>query len=297
MKSFLKAGFVLLFFGVALRLLLSTQSLDVNEALLKRLMRPYAIVFLSLFNNMLTPVILAGLMVTTALAISAYLVLRTHNIILLIHNTTSRIESLCNNNGWRDITPQARADKLLRAFLPTPRAHRNMLLYSSVLGTQATRPRVSEYLSLHSFDEGRPTLGFLARSGTYFIGLGLIFTFMGLVAGLYHAGAGMKLGNVEAARDSLILLLNAAAFKFLTSIAGVASALAITLTADIRADEIENSLVTLCDAVDGLSSSLQIESPSSRHLASLEGNLAHMTRQLDVIVGAMAAMPLEQDKA
>lgn len=63
----------------------------------------------------------------------------------------------------------------------------------------------------------------------YFTSLGLIMTFIGLVVALYFAAKGFRTGNVEDARAAIIQLLNAASFKFLTSVAALISAFGISI--------------------------------------------------------------------
>lgn len=63
----------------------------------------------------------------------------------------------------------------------------------------------------------------------YFTSLGLIMTFLGLVVALYFAAKGFRTGNIEDARAAIIQLLNAASFKFLTSVAALISAFTISV--------------------------------------------------------------------
>lgn len=57
------------------------------------------------------------------------------------------------------------------------------------------------------------------------VGLGLLFTFMGLVAALHFASAGVTAADIREAQGALRELLAAATFKFVTSIAGLAASL------------------------------------------------------------------------
>ncbi len=78
--------------------------------------------------------------------------------------------------------------------------------------------------------EGVKTNSVLMRSlPGYFTSLGLIMTFIGLVVALYFAAKGFRTGNIEDARAAIIQLLNAASFKFLTSVAALISAFAISV--------------------------------------------------------------------
>ena len=63
----------------------------------------------------------------------------------------------------------------------------------------------------------------------YFVSVGLILTFSGLVVALYFAAKGFRAGDMAQAQEAILQLLNASAFKFITSIAALASALLITV--------------------------------------------------------------------
>lgn len=69
----------------------------------------------------------------------------------------------------------------------------------------------------------------------YFTSIGLIFTFIGLVVALYFAAKGFRSGDIGEARAAIVQLLNAASFKFLTSVSALVSALAISLYARFAA--------------------------------------------------------------
>jgi ABC-type transporter Mla subunit MlaD len=63
----------------------------------------------------------------------------------------------------------------------------------------------------------------------YFVGLGLLLTFIGLVLALNRAAGSTAAGSAEAMTTSLNELLAAATFKFSTSIAGLGSSLGLAL--------------------------------------------------------------------
>jgi hypothetical protein len=75
-----------------------------------------------------------------------------------------------------------------------------------------------------------------------FVGIGLVFTFLGLVAGLYFASQSMMSSDIGAARDALVLLLHAATFKFLTSITGIGLSLALSWSQRIIVDRLHYAL-------------------------------------------------------
>lgn len=84
----------------------------------------------------------------------------------------------------------------------------------------------------------------------YFVGIGLLLTFIGLVIALSRAAAGTGAANADDMRHALQELLQAATFKFSTSIAGLAAS--ITLSFFYKAFSIgtEASLHRLCETIE-----------------------------------------------
>jgi hypothetical protein len=75
-----------------------------------------------------------------------------------------------------------------------------------------------------------------------FVGIGLVFTFLGLVAGLYFASQSMMSADLNAAREALVLLLHAATFKFLTSITGIGLSLLLSWAQRGLMDRLQDAL-------------------------------------------------------
>lgn len=71
--------------------------------------------------------------------------------------------------------------------------------------------------------------GFMFALPGYFTSVGLILTFVGLVVALYFAAKGFRSGNLDQAREAILQLLNASAFKFITSVAALGTALLISI--------------------------------------------------------------------
>lgn len=64
---------------------------------------------------------------------------------------------------------------------------------------------------------------------SYYTTIGLILTFVGLVVALYFAAKGFQSGDMAVARSAIVQLLDASAFKFLTSVAALIGALMISV--------------------------------------------------------------------
>ena len=99
--------------------------------------------------------------------------------------------------------------------------------------------------------ERMPGLKLLPTIPGYFIGLGLLLTFIGLVIALSQAAgtAGADIKNVQVGLHNL---LHAATFKFSTSIAGLFSSIALSLLFRICQISIEQGFDAFSRRLDGL---------------------------------------------
>lgn len=108
--------------------------------------------------------------------------------------------------------------------------------------------RPSDYLNIDSVSSELSLPGYQALPN-YFVGVGLLFTFLGLVAAIYFASQGVA-GDVAQAKESLGNLLTAATFKFSTSIAGLLSSIILSIFIKGAALWIQGDFVTLCKLVE-----------------------------------------------
>lgn len=90
--------------------------------------------------------------------------------------------------------------------------------------------RPQAYFNLSALVESGFHLPFWHAMPNYFVGFGLLCTFIGLVAGLHAATSGLDGASIEETKKALTGLLEAATFKFLTSIAGVLVSLMLAVT-------------------------------------------------------------------
>ncbi len=82
------------------------------------------------------------------------------------------------------------------------------------------------------------------------VGLGLFFTFIGLVGALYFASGGVASGDVQVAQAALRDLLGAATFKFATSIAGLGSSLLFSWREKAHLHRLYRRLARFCHALE-----------------------------------------------
>lgn len=91
--------------------------------------------------------------------------------------------------------------------------------------------RPDEYLGLHAIESASFPARFFSAVHGYFIGIGLLCTFIGLVAALKFSAAGVASSDIALAKQALNSLLSAASFKFMTSIAGLGCSLLLSVSA------------------------------------------------------------------
>ncbi len=116
--------------------------------------------------------------------------------------------------------------------------------------------RPQTFLSFPALKDRFSGLKIMPAVPGYFVGIGLLLTFIGLVIALAKATAGTEAarlaagGGAEAMQLALRELLQAATFKFSTSIAGLAASIALSVLFRLYTVTIEQALVRLCSAIE-----------------------------------------------
>jgi len=82
------------------------------------------------------------------------------------------------------------------------------------------------------------------------VGIGLLFTFVGLVAALHFASAGVTAADVREAQGALKELLAAATFKFATSIAGLAASLVFSWREKVHLHAVQADIRRFCGLLE-----------------------------------------------
>jgi hypothetical protein len=116
-----------------------------------------------------------------------------------------------------------------------------------VLGA-TRRPR--EDLNESILTSAGVNLRFYTAVPNYLVGLGLLFTFAGLVAALYFASAGVAAASIQEAQGALRHLLAAATFKFVTSIAGLGASIVYSSREKTHLYRLGHRLDALCTALE-----------------------------------------------
>ncbi|MDR3376123.1 MAG: anti-phage ZorAB system protein ZorA [Ancalomicrobiaceae bacterium] len=94
----------------------------------------------------------------------------------------------------------------------------------------------------------------------YFVGIGLLLTFVGLVLALNEAAAGTTSNDTQAMRIATSRLLQVATFKFATSIAGLGASIALSMLFRAYAIAVEGAFDRLCRTIED---GLQFRAPQS----------------------------------
>lgn len=117
------------------------------------------------------------------------------------------------------------------------------------------------------------------------VGIGLLFTFTGLVAALYFASAGVAAADVGEAQTALRELLAAATFKFVTSIAGLGSSLVFSWREKTELHRAHRLIGRFCSALEARMAPVTGESVAAAMLTELRSHgalLRRLTRDLFV---------------
>lgn len=160
--------------------------------------------------------------------------------------------------NYEDIDAFFLADPLLsdpwREFTET------LLLPDETNANVRNTARPELYLNGHAVLSNRINLSHFKAMPNYLVGGGLLFTFIGLVWALYSAGKGVAANDVKEAQRHLQVLLQAATFKFASSIAGLGSSLLFSFGKKRWLHEIDH----LCaDLAQELERRLHFVTPSS----------------------------------
>jgi len=106
------------------------------------------------------------------------------------------------------------------------------------------------YFNISTLVKPRINTTFYQAFPNKLVGIGLLFTFIGLVAALYFASKGVSSKDIEVAQKALSQLLDAATFKFSTSIAGLLGSLLFSWGEKHTFHKINRKIHLLCTSLD-----------------------------------------------
>lgn len=213
-----------------------------------------------LFRDVRVAVALSGGLLLVALLLLSWVIcVRIIPLILRLDRLRRRLQRVAGRAEMVGAMPEVhRAALSIRALAPAWRRFADSLLPPQVAkagggegcGVWRTTARSGQIVTLEALDLGGAGLRFYQSLPHYFVGMGLMLTFIGLVAALYFASQAVASNDVQVAQTALGALLKAATFKFLTSIAGLASSLILSLAFRLGAQAVHRALIQVTDALD-----------------------------------------------
>lgn len=151
--------------------------------------------------------------------------------------------------------------------------------------------RPHHYFTLGALRERLPGLKIMSAIPGYFVGIGLLLTFVGLVLALDKAAAGAEAaraapavgalaaqaaGGAPAMQKALGELLQAATFKFSTSIAGLGSSIALSFFFRLFNVAVESSLAEFCRALEARLAHLTPQELTTKMVETLDSQLSEL---------------------
>jgi hypothetical protein len=112
----------------------------------------------------------------------------------------------------------------------------------------------------------------------HLVGVGLFFTFCGLVAALYFASGGVAAADVQQAQGALRDLLAAATFKFVTSIAGLGASIVFSSAEKRQLYRVQRRLDRFCAMLEERMVPVTPESLAATQLKELKIQSGHLRR-------------------
>ena len=132
--------------------------------------------------------------------------------------------------------------------------------------------RPEEYFTPNSITRNRGNFNSIESLGNFFVGAGLLFTFLGLVAALDQASMAITEAkqNTEEVLKALQLMLQISAFKFMTSVSGIFCSIMITSYARSSQNQIIGSLNKFNDQLERCLTFMPIEQLQLRTIEAIE---------------------------
>lgn len=142
----------------------------------------------------------------------------------------------------------------------------------------------ADYFYRSSITPGRINLRFYNTVPNILTGLGILGTFIGLVAGIYLAGKGLGSGDADEMQRALQQLLSGASLAFVTSIAGLFCSMVFNLYVKRRMHRLDAAIQRFVDALDARLERVTIESIATEQLEQSK----QQTRTLEAFSSELA---------
>ncbi|HEY8565562.1 MAG TPA: hypothetical protein VIL65_08690 [Beijerinckiaceae bacterium] len=257
--------------------------------------RPLVIPLVELINKPSFVYVLSTVILVAAIVVCVAYWLR------LVRPQIRRLRAFSRTVQWlrapASLDDAPRTGEALRALGEAMRAQSLFPTAWAAFQAQAAREEGLPGTPFSAFVAADPTAGerrgLMAALPSYFTSVGLIFTFVGLVVALYFAARGFRSGNVEEARASILQLLNASSFKFLTSVAALVAALLVSLVHRFGLSLVRREQERAVAAVEGYLSAWR----EVQGTLTPRPGLAQVTERLERLILAVEALTGRLDAA
>lgn len=200
---------------------------------------PRISIFLENFRDEHVPLRLSFAIVFVALALFVSLIIWTLVVIYRLRLLRIIVQTAARKGNF--VSAFGSIDEAMSSSLFSSAWHEYKHCLIQEEDTVAYIRRPDEYIGLHSINELSFPSRFFGAAHGYFVGIGLLLTFIGLVAALKFAAVGVASPNVELAKQALNSLLSAASFKFMTSIAGLGCSLFLSIAVRTATNAVEGA--------------------------------------------------------
>jgi len=279
------AAISLLLIGLSIRISQSPDWMNALGEFGTAIAHPIILPIVNLINQPAFVYIASAVILLSALCVIAYyalVVIRPQILAVERAEQEVRVLPLRSDSDWR--SANAELDIILKRNGVMLSPWVTYLQESSDLRRLPSR-RFALYAEADPSSTLHARAGMMAALPSYYTTIGLILTFVGLVVALYFASRGFRSGDMGEARQAIIHLLNASAFKFLTSVASLVSALFISLTHRLCAIRLRDRSVRLLTAVD-----LHLQNTRTvGHVYEQSAAELALAGKLDAIIGELAA--------
>lgn len=152
-----------------------------------------------------------------------------------------------------------------------------------------------EYFNFKTLVEKHLNLRLYQAMPNILVGIGIWFTFVGLVAALWFASKGVAANDINDAQLALQDLLHAATFKFVTSIAGLLASIVFSWQEKRRLHKLERQINKICQQLESCLQFSTLEKVLLQQNANQKGqDIQNLVQQLPQML-AQALQPLNQN--
>jgi hypothetical protein len=246
----------------------------------------------TLLANPLLPWVMSLIIVTTAFMLWQSYRFRIQHLIRALNEATRQIEEVDGQLNFKRRFPS-----IFKSLSDNPVIGSNWRAYAATIETAPVDPNILGYSRRprESFNEGIATsaglnLRFYQAVPNLLVGAGLLFTFLGLVGALHFAAAGVTAADITQAQVALGSLLATATFKFMTSIAGLASSIIFSWREKSMLARFEHAVSRFCTALEARMVPITTESLLAQALKEIRIQSLELSR-----LGKQAVAVLPQE--